>query len=71
MWWNIGIQLCFRDGDLAAIKKNHPEDCGGCFRTLLADWLNQSNPTWKALIDALKAPIVGIKVNFQQDSQGI
>ena len=71
-WWNIGIQLCFSTGDLEAIEINHVKNCGRCFTNLLTDWIQRNNPiaTWKALINALTARTVGIKVNFRQDSQG-
>ena len=66
-WFEIGIQLNFCSGDLAAIKQNHQLDCGDCFTALLTQWLRRSNPTptWKALVDAMNSHTVKVKVKLE------
>ena len=62
-WFHIGLQLSVTIGDLEAIKKDHQES-GECLREMLLVWLRKTDPspTWKALVDALNAPSVGVLV---------
>ena len=60
-WYNIGLELYLRVGDLDVIRANHdnmPEDC---FREMLVHWLKRVDPppTWSALVAALGSWNVG------------
>ena len=59
-WMDIGIELEIKLPCLEAIKSNHSE-VGSCLTAMLTDWLKQTTPqpTWEALVDALKSQIVG------------
>ena len=59
-WMDIGIELEIKLSRLEAIKSNHSE-VGSCLTAMLTDWLKQTTPqpTWEALINALKSQIVG------------
>ena len=60
-WYNIGLQLGLPEADLAAIKLENSM-LQDCLREALAKWLrgvNQdSKPTWKRLVDALRSQSV-------------
>jgi len=60
-WYEIGLQLGLRSGDLDAINKDSPSDCSASCREMLKRWLAGVNPypTLKALSDALQADTVG------------
>ena len=63
-WYNLGLQLGLKTGDLDAININN-KVCGDCFREVLVTWLtNEPIPSWYSLIEALKRPSVGVQVNF-------
>ena len=59
-WYYIGLGLGVRDSTLKAIRSqfNDPADC---LRETLQEWLKQTdpNPTWRALVAALRSPTVG------------
>ena len=59
-WKDIGIELDMKIPRLEAIESNH-HDVGSCLTAMLTDWLKQTTPqpTWEALVDALKSPVVG------------
>ena len=58
-WFELGLALGLKQPTLDAITLNHkPADYK---REMLTKWLNQVNgckPTWKALVKALRSPIV-------------
>ena len=65
-WFNLGMQLSVSIGDLEAINSDHQEKSGECLRAMLLKWLRKTDPspTWKALVDALNAPSVGVLVQL-------
>ena len=62
-WLDIGLELDLNITDLDAIDAEHHGDIGSCFMKMLTLWLKQVDPppTWSAMIDALKEPIIGFK----------
>ena len=60
-WYNIGLGLLISPGTLDAIKGNERGICERCFREILKNWLNRSNPkpTWTELAGVLRSPSVG------------
>ena len=60
-WFHIGIQLSMNVSILEAIERNHHDQLDECLRTMLTEWLKQTDPepTWEALVTALKNPTVG------------
>ena len=63
-WFHIGLQLSVGVGNLQAIKKDHQES-GERLTEMLLVWLRTDpSPTWKALVDALNAPSVGVLVQL-------
>ena len=60
-WYNIGLKLGISVDTLDAVKIYHREDCDECYTEVLKRWLrNDLSPTWSALADALRPPIVGM-----------
>ena len=58
-WYNLGLKLKVRTGRLNCIRTefNTPEDQ---LREMLNAWLTTGdNPSWKALVDALRSRMVG------------
>jgi hypothetical protein len=57
---DIGIELGLNKTDLDAIKTNFGDDLTKCFTEMLTLWLKQVNPlpTQRALVEALRSPIV-------------
>ena len=43
-WEDVGLLLQLKQGDLAAIRSNHPSDCKKCFREMIKLWLKQIDP---------------------------
>ena len=66
-WYLIGCLLGIDVGVLEAIKKDYRDISMDCLVTLLTTWLRgvDPNPTWKALVDVLRVPQVGVKVNLE------
>ena len=60
-WYEIGLQLGLRSGDLDAIQRDNPTDCSASCREMLKRWLAGVNPLpiLKALSDALLTNTVG------------
>ena len=60
-WYSIGVALGVDIADLDAMKVSSREDAGECLSRMLNQWLRQVNPppTYSALIEALKSPLVG------------
>ena len=60
-WYNIGLQLDVPRTTLDCFKLNH-SDPSDLMREVLSSWLDTAvdpRPTWKAVITALRSPIVG------------
>lgn len=57
-WYNLGIQLRVVVGTLDCFKVQYG-DPGDQLREVLRTWLTSSdNPTWMALTEALKSPVI-------------
>ena len=69
-WFNIGLCVGFEYGDLLAIERSPPFDVDGCFRRMLAQWLNHTKPipTWIALRQAFESKTVNVKLVIQEGS---
>ena len=56
-WEHIGIQLGLDTDVLDIIKANYPEDVVKCLTEVLKKWYKHTtNPTWKEVLAALRAP---------------
>ena len=66
-WMMIGLQLHLSTDDLDIIKANS-HDVGECLTGVIRKWQTKTEPrpTWRAVIDALKAPGVGEDVLAKQ-----
>ena len=62
-WYIIGLELKINKSDLDAIGVKNADDPEKCLRCSLSTWLQSkdSKPTWRALVNALKSPIVGLE----------
>ena len=60
-WYDIGLELTLRTGDLENIRYQNPGDAPTCLREMLLRWLKQVDPppTWEGLACALESPTVG------------
>ena len=60
-WFNIGLKLGISVGTLNTIKKNNSHDPDDCLTAMLEYWLNNGKPkpSWAAVANALKSPMVG------------
>jgi len=58
-WYDIGIELKIDVPTLKNIKSTYTDN-KDCFREVLKVWLKavDPKPTWKALVDALKARVI-------------
>ena len=59
-WCDVGVELCLDVNSLDVIKKDY-QKVDECFSMMLKSWLNQEcapQPTWSALVEALKSPII-------------
>ena len=76
-WKVIGLGLGAKNSDLDTITGSHTE----CLQSILTEWLKGINPypSWNALLDVLKAPVVDEaklaaeleeKINSASNSQG-
>lgn len=56
-WYDLGVQLHIDSGELDNIKRDNPVEC---LREMLKIWLKKvdPDPTWNALIDALKSRVI-------------
>ena len=55
-WWNLGLQLDIKDGDLQTIESNNPRDENGCKRTMFRTWLRICpQASYRQLVQALVA----------------
>ena len=58
-WFSIGLELNVAESQLKIIETDR-HGAQERMRTMLDYWLNNATvPSWKALVDALKAPTVG------------
>ena len=59
-WYDIGLELRLRTGNLENIRYQNP-DAPTCLREMLLHWLKQVDPppTWEGLACALESPTVG------------
>ena len=64
----MGLGLSISPDTLDAIDINHRGDSGDCYRKVLAEWLRRGDPspTWRALAEGLKSPLVGMSDLAQQ-----
>ena len=62
MWHNIGLELGISSGSLDSIEASANQNPGKCMTDMIKDWLNSGTPqpTWAALVEALKSPMVGL-----------
>ena len=58
-WFNLGLALGIDSATLEGISGERDETC---FRIMVTNWLRMDPPaSWKGLVEALCAPIVGRK----------
>ena len=64
--YDIGSALRLDEGRLVKIQSECPGDTTKALRTIITDWLKknydtkrQGDPTWKALVKAVKSPFGG------------
>ena len=59
-WYDIGLELGIDAETLNCIEKENPRQLQDCLRNMLKTWLERAHPrpTWEALIEALKSPLV-------------
>ena len=60
-WYNIGLKLGTSPGTLDSMKKKCREDPDECVTAMIKEWLNNGHPppSWTALAEALRSPMVG------------
>ena len=55
-WLKLGLKLGVDEFDLEVIEKNKHLDAEGALAAMLKKWLEiTAEPTWKAVVDALRA----------------
>ena len=53
-WQKLGSKLNIEEHLIRNIECNHPNDCKGCCRIMLSNWLEETaHPTWYMLMRAL------------------
>lgn len=60
-WYDIGVELKLKAGDLDAIKQTHINDVEKCLTEMILQWLRRVEPhppSWTALCAALQKPAV-------------
>ena len=62
-WRAIGCFLNISPGDLNAIEKDYPRNCGDCFRAVLLQWLRNENRQETELEQAVEK----VKLTYAQD----
>ena len=62
-WRAIGCSLNISQGDLNAIEKDYPRNCGDCFRAVLLQWLRNENRQETELEQAVEK----VKLTYAQD----
>ena len=60
-WYDIGLRLGISADTLDAIDNAHQHKPEECFTHTIKEWLRNDDPrpTWEALADALRSPVVG------------
>ena len=60
-WYNIGLELSTSSDTLDSINVTWRENPDNCVTAMIKEWLNNGKPppSWTALAEALKSPIVG------------
>ena len=60
-WYDIGLELKIDAASLDAIEMENRGNVQDCLRNVLKIWLRrpQPRPTWEALMESLKSPLVG------------
>ena len=60
-WYSIGLGLGLSADTLDAIAKAHQQQPEECVIDTIKQWLRNDDPqpTWEALSDALRSPVVG------------
>ena len=60
-WYNIGLKLGTSPGTLDSINATGRENPDNCVTAMIKEWLNNGHPppTWTALAEALRSPMVG------------
>ena len=54
-WFKLGLKLGVKKFDLEVIEKNKHLDIEGGLEAMLRKWLRSSkDPTWKAVVEALR-----------------
>ena len=63
-WFVIGLALEIDPATLEVIKMDNPNNTNGAFQSMLLMWLRKRQPVpcWKALVEALRSPSVGVVV---------
>ena len=60
VWYNLGLALDITPDSLDAIELANGRNSDRCFRAMLTKWLREhKQPTWSALVEALKTRSVG------------
>ena len=57
-WYNLGLELGLQTTTLDSIDVKYDRDPSQCFREVLKEWLKGVNPTWQAMVNALRSPSV-------------
>jgi hypothetical protein len=60
-WYYIGLELSISPGTLDSISKANNQNPDDCLTVMIKDWLRSGKPkpSWAALANALKSPMVG------------
>jgi len=62
-WKDLGAQLMISMDRLTVIDQNYPRDAEACCTEMFTAWLrSDTKASWAKLVDALKAPDVGLHV---------
>ena len=57
-WYDLGLELDINPASLDNIEKNKGTDSKACLLEVLKFFLNQSNPTWKKIIEAISSEAI-------------
>lgn len=63
-WWEIGIFLNIKPGQLEVIKQDNPADSNRCCSILFIRWLQGTeNVTWEKMFEAIDQATVSFAIN--------
>ena len=65
-WYSLGVQLEIPIGTLKRIESDNNHQTSKCLLEMLTVWLQRTNPTWNALIEALESSPVDERLVAQQ-----